>query len=248
MGALATLLRPYITRPTPAIPAPIIQIHAPDTQINTTQAAYTDEEAQPRDPLTAATILQRAYDAKYSDTDNTAAPTYADKLLATQSEMYRDARRSSCINVEEGWTEVTGKKAISKKKPTYKELFDTSSEDEPNAKLPAAQNHSLYRKEEVPDATKHSLYRKEEESPALLQKQEEEDLAYAQALQNFKKLMELVRPAKYNKHSRAGGDGIGTPGTDPDHDVRRPFSSADITKYRKKLIKARDKKGIHMHL
>ncbi|KAJ1387666.1 hypothetical protein B484DRAFT_409837 [Ochromonadaceae sp. CCMP2298] len=39
VGALATLLRPYITRPTPAIPAPVIQIHAPDTQLTTTQAA-----------------------------------------------------------------------------------------------------------------------------------------------------------------------------------------------------------------
>ncbi|KAJ1428352.1 hypothetical protein B484DRAFT_431273, partial [Ochromonadaceae sp. CCMP2298] len=97
MGALATLLRPYITRPTPAIPAPVIQIHAPDIQLNTTQAAYTDEEPQPKNPLAAATILQQAYDAKYSDTENTVAPTYADKLLATQSEMYRDARRTSCI-------------------------------------------------------------------------------------------------------------------------------------------------------
>ncbi|KAJ1392922.1 hypothetical protein B484DRAFT_473136, partial [Ochromonadaceae sp. CCMP2298] len=309
MGALATLLRPYITRPTPAIPAPVIQIHAPDTQINTTQAAYTDEEAQPRNPLAAATILQRAYDAKYSDTENTRAPTYADKLLATQSEMYRDARRTSCINVEEGWTEVTGKKAISKKKPTYKELFDTSSEDEPNTKLPAANKHSLYRKEEEVgfkygidagsmDAGTSCFQdgkmdkrvytyteppkapTPEPQSPVQLQKQEEEDLAYAQALQceengeeeldevegeellqeeyppqdktgprcrdpkNFTRFMKLVRPAKYNKNSRAGGDGIGTPGTDPDHDVRRHFSSADITKYRKKLIKARDKKGI----
>ncbi|KAJ1379413.1 hypothetical protein B484DRAFT_441044, partial [Ochromonadaceae sp. CCMP2298] len=148
MGALVTLLRPYITRPTPAIPAPIIQIHAPDTQFRTTQAAYTDEEAQPRQPLTAAMIHQQAYDAKLSDTETTGAPTYADKLLATQSEMYRDARRTSCMSVEEGWTEVTGKKAISKKKPTYKELFDTSSEDEPNSKLPAAKPHRLHKEGE----------------------------------------------------------------------------------------------------
>jgi hypothetical protein len=56
--------------------------------------------------------------------------------------------------------------------------------------------------------------------------------------------MRLIHPPKYNKNSRAGGDGIGTPGTDPDHDVRRLFSSSDVSKYRRKLMKAGDKKGI----
>jgi hypothetical protein len=133
----------------------------------------------------------------------------------------------------------------------------------------------------------------EPQSPAALQQQDEEDLAYAQALQcqedgeeeeveeeeakewipvevltqvdspqeevirlqdnngcfmrdlkNLTKLINLVRPPIHNKFSRAGGDGIGTPGTDPDHDVRRHFDSADVRKYRRKLIKAGNKKGL----
>ncbi|KAJ1432433.1 hypothetical protein B484DRAFT_462125 [Ochromonadaceae sp. CCMP2298] len=61
---------------------------------------------------------------------------------------------------------------------------------------------------------------------------------------NYKKLINLVRPPIHNKFSRAGGDGIGTPGKDPDHDVRRPFDNSDIKRYRRKLIKSGNKQKL----
>ncbi|KAJ1428869.1 hypothetical protein B484DRAFT_463552 [Ochromonadaceae sp. CCMP2298] len=296
MQSLDAILRPHITRPQNNLPSPAISITAPDCQfpVSTAQTAppapsYIPSYIQPRTKAqhTAAQLLQEAYDSKLE------VPTDADRTLAAQTEMYKTASRTSCMPVEEEWKEIKGKNR--RAKPTYKEdIFASSSNSESeqnNKKMPPATQHSLYVEGE--EGTKFGVDAGKPQSPAELQQQEEDDHAYAQALQlqedgeeeaveeeaikeeavieaqtqvdppeeedirlqdnkgpflkdpkNYRKLINLVRPPIHNKFSRAGEDGIGTPGTDPDHDVRRPFDNSDIKRYRRKLIKSGNKKAL----